>query len=243
MREAEADAKIRLSVVIPAYQEITAIGEVVRGVFEHASDLVEVIVVDDGSDDGTGDAAAAAGAKVLTFARNRGKAAALQRGIEEAQGNVIVVMDGDGQDDPRDIDTLVQALTPDVDWVIGSRFLGTFEQGAITTVNRLGTQLLRGIMNGLFGLAITDPIAGFRAFRAPIMRSVEVRSSGYEVEVDVLLALRAAGARVVEVPVSRHARKGGQTKLDSVRDGTRMLRVMLRHRLGVGRRSVPVRAY
>lgn len=242
MREVGTDTEIRLSVVIPAYQEITAIGDVVRGVVRHATDLLEVIVVDDGSDDGTGAAAKDAGAKVLRFEQNRGKAAALQRGIEEAQGNVIVVMDGDGQDDPRDIDVLVRALTPDVDWVIGSRFLGTFEQGAITTVNRLGTQLLRATMNGMFGLAITDPIAGFRAFRASVMRSVEVHALGYEVEVDVLLALRAAGARVVEVAVSRYPRNGGQSKLDSIRDGTRILRVLLRHRLGVGRRSVPIRA-
>ncbi|NVB41288.1 glycosyltransferase family 2 protein [Pseudenhygromyxa sp. WMMC2535] len=228
-----------LSVIIPAYREEQAIAEVVRGVKTHAPALLEVIVVDDGSDDGTAAAAASAGAEVLAFSRNRGKAAALQRGIDAARGEVILVMDGDGQDDPRDIPRLLDALTDGVDWVIGSRFMGSFEPGAITAINRLGTLALRGVANGLFGLAITDPIAGFRAFRAEALRSIDVQAFGYEVEVDVLLALQAAGARVVEVPVTRHPRSGGVSKLGSIRDGTRILAVLLRHRLGVGRRSAP----
>ncbi len=102
----------------------------------------EVLVVDDGSTDGTDRAAADAGARVLRLPANGGKGSAVRRGLSEARGEVIVLIDGDGQDDPTEIPRLLEALRPGVDLVVGSRFIGRFEPGAITPVNHLGNRFL-----------------------------------------------------------------------------------------------------
>ena len=220
-----------VSVVIPAYQEAQSIGRIVRECLEHTPGLLEVIVVDDGSSDGTHDRAEAAGARVLRLTPNQGKGIALMRGVREARGDAVVVLDGDGQDLPSDIPKLLHAMDPGVDCVIGSRFLGEFSPGAITRVNRLGTRALTETMNVLFRTRLTDPVAGFRAFRRSALEGLQIQAVRYEVEFDMLLSLLRRGAKGVEVPVQRLPRSAGQSKLSAVVDGSRMLATIFRHRL------------
>ena len=123
-----------VSIVIPAHNEQPTIERVVRS-SAAAIPGAEVIVVDDGSTDGTHEAAADAGARVIRLDPNQGKGAALRRGIAAAKGDILVFIDGDGQDSPFEIPLLVGAFEPDVDLVLGSRFLGNFRPGAITQKN------------------------------------------------------------------------------------------------------------
>lgn len=132
-----------VTVLVAAYNEAPVIGHVVRKALG-AVPSGEVVVVDDGSTDGTDRAAAAAGARVLRLPANGGKGSAVRRGLIEARGEVIVLIDGDGQDDPMEIPLLLDALRPDVDLVVGSRFIGHFEPGAITPVNHWGNRFLTG---------------------------------------------------------------------------------------------------
>ena len=132
--EVSADSP-SVTVLVAAYNEAPIIGTVVREA-RRAVASGEVLVVDDGSTDGTDRVAADAGARVLRLSANGGKGAAIRRGLTEVRGAVIVLIDGDGQDDPAEIPRLVEALHPDVDLVVGSRFIGRFEPGAITPVNR-----------------------------------------------------------------------------------------------------------
>jgi glycosyltransferase involved in cell wall biosynthesis len=214
---------LSVSIVIPAHNEGPTIERIVRSSFD-AIPGAEVIVVDDGSTDDTHEVAAGSGARVIRLDPNQGKGAALQRGIEAASGEILVFIDGDGQDSPSEIPVLVGAFEPDVDLVLGSRFLGNFRPGAITRMNLAGTRFITFLVNQMFGCRITDPLAGFRAVRKSILDRVELKAQGYDIEVDLLLRVLRAGGRVVEVPASRAPRPFGASDLSSFRDGIRIAR-------------------
>lgn len=218
-----------VTVLVAAYNEAPVIGKVVATALENIPDA-EVLVVDDGSTDGTDRVAAAAGARVLRLQSNAGKGVAVRRGIAEARGEVVVLIDGDGQDDPVEIPRLLAALTPGIDLVVGSRFIGRFEPGAITPVNHWGNRFLTQVINLLFAAHLTDTQAGFKAIRGETLRRLELSAQRFDIEVDVLLAVLRGGGRVVEIPVRRAPRAHGESRLDSLRDGTRILRRILRWR-------------
>jgi glycosyltransferase involved in cell wall biosynthesis len=219
----ESDLAPTVSVVIPAHNEEPTIAEVVRACAANTPGLLEVIVVDDGSTDQTSAVARAAGADVLRIENNRGKGFALQRGIDRARGEILLFIDADGQDDPAEIPLLLSAFRPGIDLVLGSRFMGHFRPGAITRMNYLGTRFITGSVNTLFGIHVTDPLAGFRAVRKSVFESVRLEAKGYDIEVDVLLRVVRNGGGVAEVPASRSARPHGASGLSSVKDGTLIL--------------------
>lgn len=223
--------------IIAALDEAGAIGEVVRGCLRHVD---EVVVVDDGSRDDTAERAKAAGARVLRNEHNRGKGASLRRAAAEARGDVLVTIDGDGQDDPCDVPALLGAIAGGADLVIGSRFRGELRPGAITMANRLGNLALTATLDLLYGVRLTDTQAGLRAIRRALWQRLPLRAARYEVETEVLVRALQAGARVVEVPVTRRARAHGRSALHGLRDGSRILACMLRLRLdGGSRRFAP----
>lgn len=218
-----------VTVVIAAYNEGPVIGDVtIRA--RKALPNGEVLVVDDGSTDDTKAAAEAAGARVVRLPVNQGKGIAVRRGLAEATGEIIVLIDGDGQDDALEIPLLLEALQSGVDLVVGSRFTGVFKHGAITPLNKWGNQFLTRVINFLFGCELTDTQAGFKAFRRAFLPKLTLTAHRFDIEVDLLLGILRAGGRVVEVPVSRAPREHSVSRLDSFRDGTRILIKILRRR-------------
>jgi glycosyltransferase involved in cell wall biosynthesis len=211
-----------ISVVVAAYDEEPAIGAVVRAALAAASG-VEVVVADDGSRDHTAEAARAAGAHVVRLEVNRGKGQAVRRGLDAARGEVVVLIDGDGQDDPTDLPALVAALEAGADLAIGSRFLGRFGPDAITPLNRAGNQFLTFVINLLYGVRLTDTQAGFKALRRSLVTELGLTANRYDIEVDLLLGVLARGGCVVEVPVRREARRHGRSGFNRIFDGTRIL--------------------
>lgn len=221
-----------LDVIIPCHDEAQSIGNVVRGCrLALAGVPHRVLVVDDGSSDGTADVAEAAGADVLRLVPNRGKGIALMAGVEATASSLLLFLDGDGQDDPRDLPRLISALRPGVDLVIGSRFLGTLHRGAIHPLNRLANHAFSGLISALFGRRITDSQAGVRLVRRTALAGITVEAREYDVETEVLLKGLKAGWGVVEVPVSRHPRRASATGFRRVRHGSMILYAILRERL------------
>lgn len=215
-----------VAVVIPAHNEAPTIAHVVTSVREHAPDAT-VVVVDDGSGDDTAANAAGAGATVLRLPTNRGKGAAIRTAVDQSTADILVFIDGDGQDDPAEIPAMLAAMSPDVDLVVGSRFVGTFGGGAISRLNLLGTYLINALGWLLYGRYVTDPCAGFRAVRRSSFQAASVSADGYDIEVDVVYRLLRAGRRIVEVPAVRSARGAGESGLHPFRDGLRIARRMI----------------
>ena len=227
---AGTDGCARVSVILPAHNEAATIAAVVRDCQAAVMPLNEIIVIDDGSVDRTADAAEEAGARVIRLGHNHGKGHALRLGIEQSAGDVLVFLDADGQDDPFEIPLLLEPLSQGADLVIGSRFLGRFDPGAISAMNRLGSLALTHLVNALFGVRVTDTLAGFRAARRTLLERVTLQAKGYDIETDLLLQALRIGAHVVEVPVRRGARRHGQSGLNPIADGVRILRRILHMR-------------
>ncbi len=224
-----------VSCVVAAFNEAGTVAEVVRGLFAHVPGVVEVVVVDDGSADATGEAAKGAGARVVRLPRHQGKGAAVRAGLRAATADIVLLIDADGQDDPAEAARLIEALAPDVDMVIGSRFLGVFREGAVTRLHHAGNRFLTWAFNRLYGQRITDAQAGFRALWRDAVDPDRMDSVRYEVEADINTLVVLRGGRIVEVPVSRDRRRHGRSGFRSFYDGVRILAWMLRRRLWAAR--------
>ena len=222
----------KASVVIAAHDEADTIADVVqRATAALEGACLEVVVVDDGSTDGTAALAAAAGARVIRLAQNQGKGAALRAGIEASRGDWLVFIDADGQDDPTEIPRLLEHAQGDVVLVNGSRFKGTMHRGAISAPNWVGNVVMTGLLDLVFNARITDSQAGFRAIRGDVARGLPLTSTEYEIETEMLAKVLRARGRVVEVPVARYERAAGRTDFRRIRNGLRILATIVRERV------------
>jgi glycosyltransferase involved in cell wall biosynthesis len=192
---------VRTVAIIPAYDEERFIGTVVLKVRKFVD---AVIVVDDGSTDGTAEVAEAAGAIVIRQEQNLGKGAALNTGFAEARKlspQVAVVMDGDGQHRAGDIPTVVQpVLEGQADMVVGSRFRG--QKSPMSFLRLLGMHGLTLASNVGSGLSVSDSQSGFRAFSRQAIEGISFRTQGFSVEAEMQFVAKQLGLKVVEVPIS-----------------------------------------
>jgi glycosyltransferase involved in cell wall biosynthesis len=221
---------MRVCVVIAAYNEGPNIGGVIREVRAQLSPDDEILVVDDGSKDNTSEAARAAGARVVRQEPNQGKGRAIQRGLKEATGDVVLFIDGDGQDYPSEIPLLLAELEKGADFVNGSKFIGTMKEGAISTPNYFGNKFMSGLINILFGVKITDSQAGYRAIRIEKLRGMQITAKEYEIETEMLIKSIKRGMKIVEVPVTRDKRAAGRTNFKRIRNGFMILGTILKLR-------------
>ena len=205
--------------VIPAYECAASIGRVVAELRRH---LERVVVVDDGSSDGTADAAAAAGAQVHRCAENRGKGAALREGLrlalEHAPGAVLL-LDGDGQHDAADAPAFLEAWDAgEADLVVGSRMSRPEAiPAARYWTNRIGSRVL----SWMTGWEIADSQSGYRLLSAELLRRLPLASNGYAIESEMLIKAAHRGARLVQVPI-RTIYEGGPSHYRPVLDTVRI---------------------
>ena len=211
-----------VSVVIPAYNESDAIAGVI-GVLRGAACWHEIIVVDDGSSDGTGDHAAAAGATVVKLPYNMGNGAAVKNGIRRATGDYILIVDADGQHPPEDALRLVARLG-EYDMVIGARSSATQSKQA----RRAGNGALNRLASYLTGREIPDLTSGFRGANAAALREfIHLIPNGFSTPTTTTLAFIKAGYRVTFEPI--HARqRTGQSKIRLARDGAKFLMIIFK---------------
>ena len=211
-----------VSVLIPAYNEAAVIADVVSRV-RAAARWHEVIVVDDGSRDGTAEHAAGAGAIVVRHPYNKGNGAAVKSGIRRATGEFVLVLDADGQHRPEDAQRLISPLG-EYDLVIGARSSRT----QATFLRRAGNALLNGLAGYLTGRPIPDLTSGFRcARRAALREFIHLLPNGFSTPTTTTLAFLKAGYNVLFVAVEAEPRVG-KSKIRLARDGFRFYLILLR---------------
>jgi glycosyltransferase involved in cell wall biosynthesis len=208
---------MKISVVIPTYNEENAIGEVVRGVPDKL--VHEIIVVDNGSTDDTANQAALAGARVVREAR-RGYGSACLAGAQAA-GNtdIIVFLDGDRSDNPAQLEAIADPVVHDrSDLVIGSRIKGILDKGAMPVHGRMGNRLIVLLLRVLYGVQITD-IGSFRAIKAKSLFDLNMEQMTYGWPVEMVVKAAREGLRIQSVPI--HYRKRiGDSKVTGTLTGT-----------------------
>ncbi len=211
-----------VSIVIPAQDEELSIAAVVQGL-QRAARWREIIVVDDGSSDATSARARDAGARVVRHPYNKGNGAAVKTGVRHAEGEYVLILDGDGQHDPADACRLAARLG-EFDLVVGARSAAT----QATQVRRGGNAVLNGLASYLTGRPIPDLTSGFRGIRRDVLREfLHLLPNGFSTPTTTTMACIKAGYNVAFEPVDARARTG-QSKMRVARDGTRFLLILLK---------------
>lgn len=227
-----------MSVVIPVYNEEKTIREVLRQVFALPIDK-EVIIVDDGSSDGTAEIlrheyeGKFPQVKVRYNFSNMGKGAALRAGFSEVTGEVVAVQDADLEYDPAELLSLMEPLLRgEADAVYGSRFIGGKKplKGALYA-HYLGNWFLTFFTNMLYGSRLTDMETCYKVFRADVLEWLQIEEDGFSVEPEITARLLRRRMRICELPVSYRARSYDQGKKIKWMDGFRALRTLLKYRI------------
>jgi glycosyltransferase involved in cell wall biosynthesis len=216
-----------VSVVIPCLNEAETIAECVttsRATLDSAGLDGEVIVVDNGSTDGSGDLARAAGAEVVDEPR-RGYGSAYLAGLNAARGDYIVMVDADLTYDFGEIPRFVTELESGAQFVVGNR-MADIKPGAMPFLSRIGNPLLSGFLNVLHRTNIRDAHCGMRAIRRDVLPVLNLRTVGMEFASEMVIRASREHLDVREIPISLHPRVG-ESKLSPFRDGWRHLRVIL----------------
>ncbi len=224
----------RIDAVIPALNEAGSIAQVVGRLRNQGAALLEsIVVVDNGSTDGTGDIARRAGAHVVREEK-RGYGYACRAGVLVArEADVIVLLDGDAADDPDDLPRLLEPLlNDDADLVVGSRALGSREPGSMTIQQVLGNRLAAWLMRNIYGVRVSD-MGPFRAIRRSDLLALDMQEMSFGWSVEMMVKASRAGYRYREVPVKYHRRIGvskvGGTLRGSLKAGWHILSTVLRY--------------
>jgi hypothetical protein len=210
---------VKISVVIPTLNEALAIGTVVAAV--PADRVRDIIVVDNGSTDDTAEQAALAGARVIHEPR-RGYGSACMAGARAARdSDIIVFLDGDRSDDPRQLDAVATPVVQDrADLVIGSRIKGKLEKGAMPLHGRLGNRLTVLLLRLLYGVRITD-VGSFRAIKTSALFDLKMEQMTYGWPVEMVVKGARHGLRIQSVPID-YRRRIGTSKVTGTMKGTIM---------------------
>lgn len=226
---------VEVTVLMPVFNEREtirrAIDEVAAAAF---SGSWELIVVDDGSRDGTADVLSAhewpANVRVLTHERNRGKGAALRTALAEARGEYATVMDADLEYSPDDLAALLEPLrSGDADAVFGTR--GFQAHSAYSFWYVVGNRVVTFAANLVYNSWVSDIMTGHKAIRTDLFRSLKLREAGFAIEAEITARLLTRGIRIYEVPVVYRARSRDEGKKLTAIDGLRVIRTLLRCRV------------
>jgi len=222
---------VKLSVIMPVYNERATVEATLRRV--RAVDLdKEVIAVDDGSTDGSGemlDRMRQEGVIVIHQPQNMGKGMAIRAALPQVSGEIVIIQDADGEYEPQEYPSLIQPIVEGRTAVVyGSRFRGSIV--GMRWPNVLINRILAWMANVLFGARITDEATCYKVFRADVLKSLPLRCTGFEFCPEITARLLKRGYRIVEVPITYRARSVEEGKKINWRDGVRAIWTLLKYR-------------
>lgn len=223
---------MKLSVIIPVYNEVATVAEVLARVRSVPIEK-EIVIVDDGSSDGTREVLERfrdqEGISIVLHPHNQGKGAAIRTGLRHTTGELVVVQDADLEYDPGEYARLLKPLLAgEADVVYGSRFLGSPEK--MTGLHRVGNAFLTWVTNVLYGCRLTDMETCYKIIRGEIARSIRIESDRFDFEPEITAKLLRMGHRIVEVPISYRGREFHEGKKITWKDGFAALRALFRYR-------------
>jgi glycosyltransferase involved in cell wall biosynthesis len=215
--------KMKITVIIPAFNETAIIGNLVSDIKKLYRDF-EIIVIDDGSTDNTAAEAQRAGAKVFSHPYNIGNGAAIKSGIRVASGDILVFMDGDGQHNPQDIDNLIKYI-PKFDMVVGAR--SAYDQASLGRA--FGNKLYNWFASYVAKFRIKDLTSGFRAIKSNVARNfLYLLPNTYSYPTTLTLGVLRSGMSVKYIPINIGKRKTGKSNIKLVGDGLRFFMIITR---------------
>lgn len=225
----------RLSIIVPVYNEVRTVRAVIDRLLTIALPVPrEILVVDDGSTDGTREVLAdvvreGLAVTVLEAERNGGKGSAIRRGLARVTGSIVAIQDADLELDPRQLSRLVEPiLRGDACVVYGSRFLDGAPQAPWLTV--VANRVLTTVTNVLYGSAITDMETCYKIMRADVARALRLTADRFDIEPEITARLLRRGHRIHELPVRFNPRSRAQGKKIGWRDGVRAIQVLVAER-------------
>jgi len=225
---------VRVSFLVPVYNEERTVATVIERVRALPLEK-QIVVVDDGSTDQTPEILAGLAGDDLVVVRqeNRGKGAALRTAIPHADGDIVVVQDADLEYDPADVPSLIEPIVHGVaDVVYGSRLIGGRPQRAYLFWHRLGNRFLSLLAGVLYNTTLTDMETGYKAFRADVIRSLDLREDSFAIEPEITGHICRRKLRIYELPIAYYGRTYDEGKKITWRDGLRAVWVLIRVRFG-----------
>jgi glycosyltransferase involved in cell wall biosynthesis len=225
---------VELTVLMPVYNERPTVEHAIQSVLDAGvADSYELVVIDDGSKDGTTellrDTVWPKQVRVLFHAKNKGKGAALRTGLAEARGTYSAVLDADLEYSPGDIPLLLEPLRHGEQAVFGAR--GFQSHSAYSFWYVVGNRFVTLFANVLYNSWLSDIMTGHKAMRTELFRSLRLRERGFAIEPEITARLLQKGIRIYEVPVVYRARSREEGKKLTVLDGLRVVRTLLRCRV------------
>jgi glycosyltransferase involved in cell wall biosynthesis len=219
---------------MPVYNECNTIEEILKRV--ESTDLVdEIVIIDDGSIDGTRDIlqkiqTAHPKVQLILHEKNKGKGAAVRTGIKAASCDLLLIQDADLEYDPRDYPALVKPISDGVaDVVFGSRFLGAPHRSAMFW-HMVANKLLTFMTNILYNSILTDMETGYKLFRREIIQSIPIRANRFDFEPEITAKLLKRNLRIVEVPISFYPREYSEGKKIGLKDAFEAVWTLLKYR-------------
>ena len=216
-------APFSISIIIPAFNESETIADVIDSV-KSLYPQAEIIVIDDGSHDGTAEIALNAGADVYRHPNNIGNGAAIKSGIRNASGDILVFMDGDGQHEPEDIAKMIECF-PEYDMVVGARPI----TGQSSIWRAIGNMAYNRLASYVANFHVKDLTSGFRAVKADIARNfLHLLPNTYSYPTTITLGVLRAGRSLKYLPIQIQKRKTGSSSIKLFRDGVRFFMIITR---------------